>query len=248
MKTGKYLPDALEREYFQIQIIPEVKQMKILGINASPKGSKSQTLKLVKAVLSGAKSKGAEVELVDLCKLKIEYCNACGVCYKKGTCVKKDDFQVIYQKILAADGLVLGSPNYFKSVTAQMKTMIDRMADAIHCQLLIGKYSVSVTTAGALDQDRLVAEYLNEIMLNFGSYVTGSVGVSIRSGPKALEKANEKASTLGEALADDIKEGKVYKKQRKVFKKNRKYFQDLVKMHKDEWPHEYKYWKETDWS
>lgn len=220
--------------------------MKILGINASPKGSKSQTLKLVKAVLNGAKSKGSEVELVDLCKLKIEYCNACGICYKKGKCSKKDDFQILYRKILSADGLVLGSPNYFKSVTAQMKTMIDRMADAIHCQLLIGKYSVTVTTAGALDQDRLVAEYLNEIMVNFGSYVTGSVGVSMRLGPKAFEKAEKKAFALGETLADDIKAGKVYKKQRKVFKKNRKYFRDLVKMYKDEWTHEYEYWKKTN--
>ena len=78
--------------------------MKILGINASPKGSKSQTLRLVKAVLNGAKSKGCEVELVDLCKLNIEYCNACGICHKKGKCHKKDDFQALYEKILAADG------------------------------------------------------------------------------------------------------------------------------------------------
>ena len=48
--------------------------MKILGINASPKGSKSETLKLVGAILKGAKSKGCEMELVDLCKLYIEYC------------------------------------------------------------------------------------------------------------------------------------------------------------------------------
>ena len=64
--------------------------MKVLGINASPRGSKSETLKLVKAVLNGAKSAGAEVDLVDLCKLQIEYCNACGVCHKRGKCVKKD--------------------------------------------------------------------------------------------------------------------------------------------------------------
>jgi len=46
--------------------------MKILGINASPKGSKSETLKLVKAVLNGRSPKGFKVELVDLCKLHIE--------------------------------------------------------------------------------------------------------------------------------------------------------------------------------
>ncbi len=216
--------------------------MKILGINASPKGAKSQTLKLVKAVLNGAKSEGCEVELVDLCTLHIEYCNACGVCYKKGKCLKKDDFQILYKKILAADGLVMGSPNYFRSVTAQMKTMIDRMADVIHCQLLTGKYSVNVATSGGLGQDQQVTEYLNEIMLNFGSFVTGSTGVSIRSDPKILEKVEKKAFRLGEKLAKDIKSGKNYRKQRKRLEESRKYFQNLVKMHKDEWIHEYKYW------
>jgi multimeric flavodoxin WrbA len=216
--------------------------MKILGINASPKGSKSQTLKLVKAVLNGAKAKGCEVELVDLCKLHIEFCNACGVCYIKGKCVKKDDFQVLYKKILAADGLVMGSPNYFRSVTAQMKTMIDRMADAIHCQLLKGKYSVNVATSGGLGQDRQVTEYLNEIMLNFGSFVSGSTGVSVRSAPKTWEKVEKNAFRLGEALAEDIRSGKNYRKQGKTLEENKKYFQTLVKMHKDEWIHEYKYW------
>ena len=86
--------------------------MKVLGINASPRGSKSQTLRLVHAVLDGAKSAGAEVELVDICKLNIEYCNACQVCYKKGACNKNDDFQGLYDKMMAADGLVVGSPNY----------------------------------------------------------------------------------------------------------------------------------------
>jgi multimeric flavodoxin WrbA len=221
--------------------------MKILGINASPKGSKSETLKLVKAVLNGAKSKGFKVELVDLCKLRIEYCNACGACYKKGKCAKKDDFQFLFKKMMAADGLVMGSPNYFRSVTAQMKTMIDRMADAVHCQLLTGKYSVNVATSGGPGQYLQVTDYLNEIMVNFGSFVTGSTGVSLRSGSRALERAQKKAFRLGCALAEDIRAGKVYTKQRKKHEDNKQYFQSLVKMFKDEWTHEYKYWDKKNW-
>jgi len=58
--------------------------MKIIGINASPKGNASNTLHLVKSVLEGAESEGAETELVDLYKLHIEYCTACGalLCYR----------------------------------------------------------------------------------------------------------------------------------------------------------------------
>jgi NADPH-dependent 7-cyano-7-deazaguanine reductase QueF len=47
--------------------------MKIIGINASPKGNANNTLQLVKFVLEGTESEGAETELVDLYKLHIEY-------------------------------------------------------------------------------------------------------------------------------------------------------------------------------
>jgi len=216
--------------------------MKILGIIASPRSSNSQTVKLVKAVLSGARSKGASTELMDICKLNIEFCNACGICHKKGKCLKKDDFQALYKKMLDADGLVMGSPNYFRSITAQMKTMIDRMADAIHCQLLTGKYTVNVATSGGTGQYKQVTDYLNEIILNFGSFITGSIGVSIRQGPKAFENAEKRAFQLGEDLTEDISVKRNYIKQRRIMKENRMYFQNLVKMHKDDWTYEYKYW------
>ena len=63
--------------------------MKILAINGSPRGPRSQTLRLVRAVLDGAESAGADVELVDVCKLQIEYCNGCLVCCERGECVKE---------------------------------------------------------------------------------------------------------------------------------------------------------------
>ncbi|NLZ29269.1 MAG: flavodoxin family protein, partial [Methanomicrobiales archaeon] len=54
--------------------------MKILGINGSPRGSLSRTRRLVNAVLDGARSAGADVEFVDVCRLDIEYCSGCTVC------------------------------------------------------------------------------------------------------------------------------------------------------------------------
>ena len=122
--------------------------MKIIGINASPKGDASNTLKLVKSVLSGAESDGAETELVDLYKLNIEYCTACGTCYAKGECPLIDDLEELFEKMLNADGIVLGAPNYIDSVPAPMKALFDRLSDAIHCQMLTGKFGCSVCTAG----------------------------------------------------------------------------------------------------
>jgi multimeric flavodoxin WrbA len=220
-------------------------KMKILGISASPRGSKSQTLRLVKAALDGAKSEGAEIELVDVCKLNIEFCNACQVCFEKGACNKKDYFQGLYDKMLSSDGMVWGSPNYFRSVTAQMKTLIDRMADAIHCQLFTGKYCCNVATAGHGYEQ--VTDYLNGIMLNFGSFVTGSAGASMSDGPQAIEDAEKKAFKLGVTLAKDIKTKRDYISQREMQEENRQYFMNLVKRNKAEWEHEYEYWNKLNW-
>jgi multimeric flavodoxin WrbA len=200
----------------------------------------------VKAVLGGGRSSGLDVEFVDLCALKIEYCNACGICYQTGNCPRADDFYFIYKKMLDASGLVIGSPNYIRSVSAQLKTLLDRMADAIHCQLLTGKYSVNVATSGGLGKDQQVTEYLTEVMLTFGSFVTGSVGASMAAGPEALAEAEERAFHLGETLAEDIRTGKKYPEQEQALEETRKYFQNLVRMNKDEWVHEYEYWNRAE--
>jgi hypothetical protein len=124
-----------------------------------------------------------------------------------------------------------------------MKTLLDRMADAVHCQLLTGKYTVNIATSGGAGQYKQVIDYLNDIMLNFGSFITGSTGVSARQGIKTLASVGTKAFSLGETLVDNIRKKKNYVKQSKILKDNRKYFQDLVKTNKDEWTHEYEYWK-----
>ncbi len=219
--------------------------MKILGICASPRGSKSTTLRQVQALLNGAKEAGAEVELVDVCDLDIKFCNACQACFKTGVCVHKDDFQGLYDKILAADGLVWGAPNYFRSVTAQMKTLIDRMADAVHCQLLSGKYCASVATGGSnYDQ---VTTYLDGLMITFGAFVTGSAGVVMSQGPAAMEEAERKAYALGKSLAEDIRIKRDYTEQRLMQKEIREHFKALVKMNKESWEHEYEHWNRLNW-
>ena len=51
--------------------------MKVIGLNASPRGKKSNTLRLTNAMLAGAKEEGAETECIDLYSLKIDYCTGC---------------------------------------------------------------------------------------------------------------------------------------------------------------------------
>lgn len=219
--------------------------MKILGINGSPRGSKSQTLMLVEAVLDGAKASGAKVELVDVCELKIDYCNACGVCYAKGKCIHEDDFEGLYRKILECDGLVLGSPVYFRSVTAQLKTLIDRMSDAIHCQLLTDKYGCAVATAGSPNYTE-VTDYLGRIITGFGAFTVGSVGAS-PSIPGDIEAKKKEASKLGQTLADAIKTKRAYPEQDAIHNETRNRFKSMVKVNKDIWAHQYEHWEKMGW-
>ena len=63
--------------------------MKIVGISSSPRGKNSNTLKLLDAALEGAAEAGAEVESIDVAKLKIKYCTACNSCHENRSMLNK---------------------------------------------------------------------------------------------------------------------------------------------------------------
>ena len=81
---------------------------------------------LLRQVLSGASSAGAEAEYLRLCKFNIAPCLACGACYATGECPVQDDFQAVLPKMLAADRIVFATPIFFMSVCSQAKILIDR--------------------------------------------------------------------------------------------------------------------------
>ena len=100
--------------------------MSILGISGSPRlGGNTEII--IKEALSTAEAEGAEVEFITLSDYQLKPCNACGTCFETKNCTIQDDSEKLYQQIVKADGLILGSPSYFQGVTAQMKTFIDRI-------------------------------------------------------------------------------------------------------------------------
>ncbi len=58
--------------------------------------------------------------------MKIRPCQSCGVDPCPKHCLFKDDMEQVYDALEESDGIVLGSPIYFDSVSAQTKLMIDR--------------------------------------------------------------------------------------------------------------------------
>src|SRR5271157_3729270 len=212
--------------------------MKVIGLNASPKGKDSNTLRLVNAVLAGAKEAGAETELVDIYSLRIEHCTACGTCYAKGECTLLDDFPDLFESMLNADGIVLGAPNYIDNVPAPMKAVFDRMADAIHCQMLTGKFGCSVCTAGGSGDDE-VLKYMNGVLINLGVTVVGSIGVVIGRDPSALENYIGPAQDLGKKLVKSIRGEIKYTDQDEIHRQRTEYFCQLAKFNKERFAHDY---------
>jgi len=99
--------------------------MKVLGISGSPVKNGNVDL-LIQQVLKGAQSRGVKTEILYLDDLNILPCKSCGKNPEPKFCFIKDDMEKVYAKLKNSDVLILGSPIYFDTISAQMKLFIDR--------------------------------------------------------------------------------------------------------------------------
>ena len=104
--------------------------MKIIAVNGSPRKNWN-TDTLLKKVLDGAESAGAEAEMVYLYDLKFCGCKSCMACKLKkeprpNRCVLRDELTPVLDRLHEADVVVLGSPIYFSEVTGEMRSFIER--------------------------------------------------------------------------------------------------------------------------
>ncbi|MCD1295268.1 iron-sulfur protein [Methanocella sp. CWC-04] len=220
--------------------------MKVIGIQGSPRGRNSFTLKLLESALEGAESAGAETEIIDITKRKINFCTGCCHCYKTGECPQKDDFDKVYEKILDADGIIMASPVYFNSVTAQLKAFMDRTGDCRHCLLLEGKYGMSVVTTASSGGDS-TAEFMNDFMNMSGAFTIGCVSVAMPQIPGNMEEACKKSRDMGVDLIDAIKTGRQFPEQKARQKAFIDVFKYAVMNFKEEWASEYEYFVKKGW-
>ena len=99
--------------------------MKVLAISSSPRLHGNSDL-LCDQFLKGAAEAGHSVEKVRLAEKSISLCAACDKCQSDAMCVKKDDMADILNDVISTDVIVLATPVYFYSMSAQMKIFIDR--------------------------------------------------------------------------------------------------------------------------
>ncbi|MCI0405066.1 MAG: flavodoxin family protein [candidate division Zixibacteria bacterium] len=98
----------------------------LLALNGSPVPGSSTEI-LLNEFCRGARLAGFAVEWVDLNRQKIMPCQSCGESPEPKLCFFDDDMTPLYEKFLASRFVVVGSPIYFDSVSAQVKLFIDRM-------------------------------------------------------------------------------------------------------------------------
>lgn len=99
---------------------------KIVILSSSPRRGGNSDL-LCDRFAAGARQTGHDVEKIFLKDLHIDYCTGCGLCYDGAhLCPQPDDAAGVVAKMVAADVIVLATPVYFYTLSAQMKTLIDR--------------------------------------------------------------------------------------------------------------------------
>ena len=99
---------------------------KVLILSGSPRKRGNSDI-LCDEFAKGAIAAGNEVEKIFVAEKKISLCTGCYFCREHGgRCAFNDDMGDILQKIIDCDVLVLSSPVYFYSISAQLKAVIDR--------------------------------------------------------------------------------------------------------------------------
>lgn len=178
--------------------------MKVLGIVCSPrKGGNTEIM--MEEALAGARSYGAETELWTTADKELKPCDGCESCVKReGKCHIEDDMQGLYPKVLAADGIIFGSPSYFGSVTAQAKIVIDRMYGLYRMYALPNKVAGVISVAGGDGHDEIgnqFSKFINICRMLPADHVSGFAGArgAIRKdgfGMKSSEELGKQVASL----------------------------------------------------
>ncbi|PKN77788.1 MAG: flavodoxin family protein [Deltaproteobacteria bacterium HGW-Deltaproteobacteria-1] len=165
--------------------------MKVIGINGSPRKNGNTSI-LIKAVFHELKKEGIETELINIALKPVRGCKGCYKCLKNQNkrCVFDDDIvNECIEKMITADGIILGSPTYFTDVTAEMKALIDRA----------GTVSIRGGAIHAFDT-------MNHFMHYMQMYLVGASYWNMAYGFETGEVNNDKEGmenmkTLGENMA-----------------------------------------------
>ena len=183
--------------------------MKVVAFNGSPRKNGNTSL-MIKEVFKVLEKEGIECELVQIGGKLIRGCQACGKCreFQNTKCIFDDDIvNESIQKMVKADGIIIGSPTYFASMTTETKAFIDRVGYVTRGNGILLKHKVgaAVTVArrgGAINVFQAINNFflISEMMVPGSSY--WNMGVAREVGDvHDDEEAMTTMETLGTNMA-----------------------------------------------
>jgi multimeric flavodoxin WrbA len=175
--------------------------MKVVAFNGSARKD-GNTAILLKCVLKALEGEGVETELIQLAGEQIRGCTACRACFetKNQRCVITDDNVNAYvQKMVEADGIILGSPTYFGMMSPEMKALIDRAGFVVRAtpdmlKYKVGAAVVAVRRAGGMTTFDAINHFflINQMIISGSSY--WNIGIGNKKGE--VEKDKEGMKTM----------------------------------------------------
>lgn len=188
--------------------------MLVVGVNGSP-DSKGNTAFLVKKVLSECENKGARTEVINVMDAlegqKWPYCRACGSpC--PGKCHENENLSKAYELLAKANALVVGSPVYFGTVSAQLKAFWDKSRNLRRSKVMVGKPVAAVSVAAAkYGGQETTIRAIHDIMMIHGMRIVGDGSIESGAGHQGVgaerpssedEFAIKRSAVLAEALME----------------------------------------------
>jgi multimeric flavodoxin WrbA len=183
--------------------------MKVVAFNGSPR-REGNTKILIDTVFSVLEKEGIETEMIQLGNKLVHGCTACGKCKENqnGKChIKNDHLNYCIEKMVEADGILIGSPVYFADVTTEVKALIDVAGYVIRANnhLLrrkVGAGVIAVRRGGALPTFDTLNNFflINQMVVPGSSYWNFAFG---RNPGEVLEdeEGMQTMNTLAENMA-----------------------------------------------
>ncbi len=180
--------------------------MLTLGVSGSPRKGGNTSI-LLQEVL---KKVEGEKEFISLAGLNINPCTSCDKCWKETTeCVVEDDIKKILKTLEKCSALILGSPCYFKSVSAQLKMLMDRSVSLYEKDILRNKVGAAVVTqdvkgSGGIVVVHTIRNFFDGHEMLYAGGIVGEGGAekgNVRNDAEAMKGAGKLAKRINEFLS-----------------------------------------------
>ena len=159
--------------------------MKVVAFNGSPRRNGNTSI-LINQIFSILEYEGIETEMIPLGNKLVHGCTACGKCkeIRNGKChIKNDHLNYCIEKMIEADGIIIGSPVYFADVTPEVKALIDvagyvTRANNHMLKRKIGAGVIAVRRGGALHAFETINNFflINQMIVPGSSYWNFAIG------------------------------------------------------------------------